>query len=205
MSIKMERQNGQNSFLSAAILVIALLAAYAVLIMPAIDMRNEHRQQIEELQFQYSRFAKLANQRDNIKQQLGQLRKQQANSTGFLEDKPESLAAADLQNHIRNLIETKGGTLISTQVVQHKSASIFPDVRIRIQMRAGMKALQEVIYALESGQPTLLLDNVYLQRRNIRIAPRSIPGVQTGHPAELIDARFEVTGFIFHSQEPSRS
>ena len=205
MSVRGDQKERQNAVLSVGILIASLLLIYAVFIMPAFSKRNEYRQQIEELQFQNLRFNKLVSQRDNIKKQLTQLRNQQKNTTGFLEDKPESLAAADLQNLIKNLIESKGGNLISIQVVQHESNTVFPDVRIRIQMRAGTQALQEIIYALESGQPTLLLDNIYLQKRSTNLARRSAAGLSANNEADSIEARFEVTGFIFHAEEASKS
>lgn len=201
----MEQKQRQNSVLSLGILIAGLLLVYALVIMPAIDKRKEYRQQIEELQFQYTRFDRLVSQRDDIRKQLKQLKQQQADTTGFLKDKPESLAAADLQNYIKNIIESKGGNLISTQVIQHESNTTFPDVRVRIQMRSGMQALQGVLYALESGQPTLLLDNVYLQKRNTRISRRPMMRSRANNEVDLIEARFEVTGFIYQSKAPPKS
>ena len=195
----MKQEERQNTVLAAGILIAALLLIYAGIIMPALAKRTEYRQQIEELQFQYDRFDKLVNQRDSIRKQLELLRQQQTDTSGFLENKPESLAAADLQNRIKTIIESKGGSLISTQVVQHDNDATFPDVRIRIQMRADTEALQEVIYALESGQPTLLLDNVYLQKRNVGAVRRSAVRTPQEHDAELIEVRFEITGYIFQT------
>jgi len=195
----MKPEERQNSVLAVGVLIAALLLIYAGIIMPALGQKSKHEQQIDELQFQYARFDQLVNQRDTIRKQLELLRQQQTDSTGFLEDKPESLAAADLQNRIKSIIESKGGNLISTQVVQHENNATFPDVRIRIQMRANIESLQEIIYSLESGQPMLLLDNVYLQNRNIRITRRSTVSQQQQRDAELIEARFEVTGYIFQT------
>ena len=173
--------------------------------MPAFIKRGDFRKEIEELQFQYIRFSKLVEQRDNISKQLEQLKQQKTDTTGFLEDKPESLAAADLQDRIKNIIESKGGNLISTQVVQQESSATFPAVRIRIQMRAGIKALQEITYSLESGEPTLLLDNVYLQKRNRSITRRSAFKSTAQTMADLIEVRFEVTGYIFQTKDDSKS
>ena len=201
----MNREDRQNSVLAAGILIAALLLVIAVIVMPAFARRDEFGRQIEELQFQHDRFSKLVNQRDSIRKQLQQLRQRQTDTSGYLEDKPESLAAADLQNSIKNIIESKGGNLISTQIVQHESNTTFPDVRVRIQMRAGIGAIREILYALESGQPTLILDNVFLQKRNRRIVRRSTVRSQVQPEPELIEARFEVTGYIFHTQTESRS
>lgn len=195
----------QDSVLAVGILIAALLLLYAIIIMPAFSKRNEYAQQIEELQFQYIRFNKLANQRDNIREQLDNLRQHQTDTSGFLEDKPVSLAAAELQNRIKNIIESRNGNLISAQVVQHDSNAPFPEIRIRFQIRAGIETLQQVFYALESGKPTLLLDNIYLQKRNRRVSLRSAKNNRGEQQAELIDARFEVTGYIFHSNADSKS
>ena len=109
-------------------------------------------------------------------------------------------AAADLQNLIKNLVESHGANLISTQVVQHESSGTFPDVRISIHMRAGIETLREIIHALESGQATLLIDNLYLQKRNTRVARRAAQVMPGGQMEELIEARFEVTGYVYQAE-----
>lgn len=201
----MNPEERQNSVLAVGILIAVLLLLYAGVIMPALTRRTEYRNEIGELQFQQTRFEKVASQRNSITKQLKQLRRQQIDTSGFLKEKSESLAAADLQNHIKNIIDSKGGNLISTQVIQHKSNVSFPYATIRIQMSASIVVLQEIIYNLESGSPTLFLDNVYLQRRNPGISRRFTTQSHVAQQAELIEARFDVTGYIFQAKADTKS
>lgn len=201
--IKQTLNERQHAALSVAILIIGLLLLYAALIMPALTKRSAFKDQLEEMQFQYSRFSQLEKQRDQIKDELEQLKQVQTDTAGFLADKPRALAAADLQNYIKNIIESNSGNLISTQVVQHETRETFPDVRIKIHMRADINALQEVFYELESNQPTLLIDNLYLSKRSRRVSRRPSQRVRAGQAIESIEARFEVTGYIYQSETAS--
>lgn len=203
--IKQTLNERQHAALSVAILIVGLLLIYAALIMPGLTKRSNFNEQLEDLQFQYSRFNHLEKQRDQIIDELQQLRQEQTDATGFLENKPQALAAADLQNYIKNIIESNSGNLISTQVVRHETSETFPDIRIKIHMRADIDALQEVFYDLEANQPTLLIDNLYLQKRNRRVSRRASQRARVEQAAALIEARFEVTGYIYQTELLSES
>ena len=198
--IAMSLKQGQQAWLAGGILLVAVLFFFVILAMPALTQRGEFRVQLDDLQFQYSKFNTIVRQRDTIMADLARLRQEQSSATGFLDEKPEALAAADLQNLIKNLVESHGANLISTQVVQHESSGTFPDVRISIHMRAGIETLREIIHALESGQATLLIDNLYLQKRNTRVARRAAQVMPGGQMEELIEARFEVTGYVYQAE-----
>ena len=189
----------QQSLAAGGILLLVVLLLYAVLVLPALSKRGELRGQIDELRFQYHKLHTVVAQRDRIMADLERLRQEPSGNAGFLEEKPEALAAADLQNQIKNIVEGHSGNLISTQVMPQESKGSFPEVRVSIHLRASIENLREIFYALESGQTLLLIDNLYMQKRNSAMVRRTLPGNAADAEADLIEARFEVTGYIYQA------
>lgn len=178
---------------SWTILLAMLLAFYIIIIHPAISARFQFKQRYEELQFQFSKLGNAESKSHQLQMELDRLRAQETDKTGFLENKPDALAAADLQNHIKTLIESSEGNLVSTQVVSQKEVDVFPKVTVKVYLRGSIEALRNVLYQMDSNQPVLIIDNLLIQRRggsNRRSAQRE---------ADQLELRFDVTGFMFES------
>ena len=58
-------------------------------------------------------------------------------------------------------------------------------------MRLGTDAFEKVLYSLEYDRPLLFLDNVYIASRPTISTLR----MQNKQPRQLLDVRFEVTGY----------
>ena len=186
--------NWQHSTISVLMLLVCLLVMYIILIMPAVSGRSDVRERLEELQFQFAKFDQSAKQIQQLQKELEQLNNLQADQTGFLEEKPDALAAAELQKHIKSLIESNGGNLISTQVVKNDNDDLFPQVTIKVHMRGEIGTLQKILYRLTVDSPVLLINNVMLQKRHQAAGRRARRGVNQ------IETRFEITGFIFQAE-----
>ncbi len=197
----MKLNNFQHAVISMGILILILVLLYAVLILPAVSARAEFQDRFEEMQFQYSRFAGSENQLQRLQRELVQLKGMQLNLASFLEEKPQALAAAELQKHIKSLIESNNGNLISTQVIQQKeNTEAFPPVTVKVHMRGNIESLQGILYRLATEHPVLLIDNLFLQTRNIAASRNLQRRGRVRHGADLIEARFEITGYIFQAE-----
>jgi general secretion pathway protein M len=190
----------QQSLLALGILVAVLLLFYVVIIMPVLEKRSAFHEKLDELQLQNTHFANLISQRGLIMEDLARLRQEQTSMPEFLEDKTEALAAADLQNKVKTIIESHDGNLISTQVLQRENSGTFPEIRISIHVSASLEKLRNVIYTLESGTPTLLIDNLNMQKRYTSMARRSGPMPGAEAVEDLIEARLEVIGYIYRAE-----
>jgi len=133
--MKHQIKNWQHSTISVLMLLLCLLLLYVILILPAVSGRSDVRERLEVLQFQFAKYDHSAKQIQQLQKELDQLNNLQADQTGFLEEKPEALAAAELQKHIKSLIESNGGNLISTQVVKSDNDDLFPQVTIKVHIR----------------------------------------------------------------------
>lgn len=185
----------QHCTLSVALLAASLLLLYVILIMPALTGRRDFQERLEQLQFQYGKLSESSAQIEPVTTELKKLKNVKTDTSGFLEDKPEALAAADLQKHIKTLIETNGGTLVSTQVVRQKETEtkLFPQVAIKVHMRVDMASLQVILYQLASEPTVLLLNDFFIQKRNQRTR-------RINQRIPELEVRFEIAGFIYRAE-----
>lgn len=183
----------QHAAASLSILVLLLLAVYLGVIEPALKSRGEFRDRFEELQFQHARLNHSIERMQSLRSEIGRLKKTQPDQGGFLEEKPDALAAADLQNTIKDLVSNSGGNLISTQVVMNQGKEIFPDIKLKVHMRGTINAMQKLFFDLGNNQPVLLMDNVLIQSRNT--------GTRRVRPdVDQLEIRFDVTAYVYKSE-----
>lgn len=181
----------KHAAISLTILLTVLGLFYTVIIHPGFSIRMKLKERYEEIQFQFSKLGDPENETRQLKNELKKLGSRETDKTGFLENKPEALAAADLQKHIKTLIESNAGEMISTQVVQLKETDTFPHVTIKVHLRGNIEALRNILYRLNTEQPVLLIDNFLVQARQGSAGRRAQPG------ADQLEVRFDLTGFMY--------
>lgn len=190
----------RHAMLSAALLIAGLIIIYLVIILPTVQIRNGFSDRMDDLQFQYAKFSHVEKQKGEITKELEQLQQVKTNMDGFLKDNSPALAAAELQEYVKNVVGSNEGSLISTQVVNKESKGPFPEVTVKVHLRCGIESLQAIIYQVESGDPVLLINNLYIQDRS-RQNSRIIRGRNRQQQSEaLLEIRFDVTGFIYQTE-----
>jgi general secretion pathway protein M len=191
--IKLQLTNWQHALISLGILFLVLFILFDGLVAPAMTDKNTNDERIANLQLQYARYKSAEQELTQLEKQLEQLLSQYLNhKKAFLEEKQQTLAAADLQQYLKKVIESHTGKLVSTQPINDISKKPFPKVTIKVHMRGNINAVQKTFYQLESSLPRLFIDNVIIQRRN----PKG-RGKQTR--TDQLDIRFDVNGYIFDS------
>ena len=184
----------KHAMLSLAVLITMLVVFYSIVIHPAISARMKYQERHEDLLFQFSKLGDMENRSNQLEIELEKLATQSIDKTGFLDNKPEALAAADLQKHIKTLIELNEGNLISTQVIPQQEVDIFPQVTVKVHLRGNIKALQHILYRLNFDFPVLLVDNLLIQKRHASGGRRAQQG------ADQLEVRFDITGFIYQDE-----
>lgn len=171
-----------------------LLAAYGLVIAPVIAAYQEVSREIEELQQLLQGYRSLASQRPELGARLADLERQAAKVGGYLKGPSDALAAAELQEHARAVIEGARGSLRSTQILSVGAANskVVPVRRatLRIQLGIDIKGLQKVLYQLETGQPYLFVDQLTVQQQRIR------RGSKEPEQEPMLDVSFEVFGYV---------
>ncbi len=149
------------SRLVAVGLLLALIGAvYSFCIAPIWRASAENKETISEQQELLRRYQRLAADAADLSQRLTVLRSKPMSGEGYLQGDNETLVAARLQSRIRDVVQTSGGRLTTTQVLAGIDDDGFRRIGVRVTMTADTAELQKVLFRLEGDRPYLFLDNV---------------------------------------------
>ena len=173
-------------------LAVAGLGAF-ILIWPALSLRTALNERLETLQINHQKFTRTAVRTQDLEKELAELTGLEEKQEGFLQEKPVSLAAADLQKLVEALVAETGGILLSTQVLQFDDeAAHFPAITLTVHLRGAIETVQQLLYRIDSSQLLLLLDNLLLQESHRE--------QRAANEAPQLDVRFNVTAFIYQAR-----
>jgi general secretion pathway protein M len=182
-----------SRMLAVGLLGGVLLAGYGLVLAPVIAAYQEVGQEIEESQLLLQRYRSLASQRPELSARLADLEQQAAKVGGYLKGSSDALAAAELQDHARAVIEGAGGSLRSTQILPASAVDSKVPARratLRIQLGIDIKGLQKVLYQLETGQPYLFVDQLTVRQQRMRRRSKE------PEQEPVLDVSFEVFGYV---------
>lgn len=176
-------------------LALSLLLALAALIIasiavPVFWLHRHYDQPIEQQLDLLARYSRIGATAPGLTKQLEALKAKGARGF-FLKSSVPALAASEVQEIVKGVIESNGGKIASMQIPGHKDDGNYRKVTVNVQMNAKISAAQKIFYALETQRPYLILDNISL-RSTVWQAPRgaSIPGPE---PEFLV--QFDVAGY----------
>lgn len=178
---------------SLILLLIVIGAIYGLLVLPLQKYYENRQVTIASLQKEYRDYYSISLAREELEKEaknISGLRNQQGY---FLKSENNALAAAELQTYVKKAIENAGGRLLSTQPIPITRPEILHPVQVRVRMQGSMDVLQQTLYSLETGKPTVILDNVELSHVNV--------SKQYGRKMTntAISISFDIIGFIRNS------
>ena len=105
-----------------------------------------------------------------------------------------ALAAADLQQRVKAVVEAVGGTLRSTQALPPVEEGNAVKVAVNATVSGDTESLQKILYDLESQTPLLFIDNLDVSAREIR--QRLPNGRLADYTRVQLNIQFEVSGYL---------
>lgn len=183
---------GWMSRLAAISLLFGLAAtAYVFVVPPLVAGYVGDREALAEARERLGRYRRIAATRPEVQAQIDAMEERGAARGNYLTGRTDALAAAELQNRVKKIIETNGGKLRSIQTVPGKADGAFQRVTIRVQLAAPIDSLHRTIYALEAEKPFLFLDNIDIGNRR-RGRRKKAP--DDADPA--LTVRFDLFGYL---------
>ncbi|MEQ8938132.1 MAG: type II secretion system protein GspM, partial [Gammaproteobacteria bacterium] len=101
-----------------------------------------------------------------------------------LQASSNTLAAAEMQNLLKVILEQNNANLVSAQVMNENKEELYPRITVRAFVKTDIEGLRSMLYALSTNSPLLIVDNINIQKRQ---------GSQTD---DMLDIRFEISGYI---------
>jgi general secretion pathway protein M len=173
------------------LLLLALATVYAVLIEPVIGAWSALRGERVQLSERLARYNQKAADRPRMEEALKRLSTQvQGNARAYVQGATSALAAATLQDYVKQAIESSGGRLVSAQSQESKRGEDARRISITVQLTGNMDTVQQTLHTLESGEPRLWIDNLTITRKNTLVF-----GGKEKKTDQQVDARFEVYGY----------
>ena len=151
--------NAQGRALALGLLLLALLVILAVLATPFVLAHRHYDLQIETLKDRLARYQRVAASREELSRRLEQMRALDGRRF-YLKSAGPALAAGEIQELEKSLIEANGGRLSSMQIQPHKDEGDFRRVAVNVQVLGNMVAIQKILRTLETREPFLFVDNL---------------------------------------------
>jgi general secretion pathway protein M len=173
--------------LPSRVLALALLAAvpvavYAVVVAPVVAAYRESADAIAQAQTLIQSYRERAEQRSQLAQLLADEEARAGSVTGYLRAVDDALAAAELQDRIKGVVEDAGAELRSAQSLNVTAVDTVPGVRragLKIRFSATIDDLATILYEIETGEPYLFVDSLSIReprrQRRRSDAPEQAP------------------------------
>jgi general secretion pathway protein M len=186
-----------NSRLTAIlILVIVLLLIYLGCFHWFILRHLEYSAEIGELSEQLGRYQRVAAQRGDYETLLQGLENRKSDENLFLEGNDFNEAAAGMSERLSQTISVQAEDscqIVSRQPVRPRVQERFEKVTVNVRMRCGIEDLKKVLYALESGVPMVIADEVTVIKPRSR---RRRSANREPEAGQLLDIRFNMSGYL---------
>jgi general secretion pathway protein M len=174
--------------LALGLLLCALLVVIAALAAPIFLVHRHYDQKLESLNDRLGRYQRVVANRAELARRLEQMRALDGRRF-YLRIAGPALAAGQIQELEKSIIEGNGGRLTSMQIQPHKDEGAYRRVAVSVQVLGSMIAIQSILLTLEAREPFLFVDNLNV---------RSLSSETTKDPAAAeggLVVQFDVIGY----------
>ena len=166
----------QRRISAVLLLLIALALVTVAVAVPVYKLHEHYDAALESLQFRFDRLRSVAAQKGEIQKVLTAVKSENP-SRFFLKNSAPNLAGSELQDLVRAAVEKGGARLTSVQVAAPKDDGRYRQIILNTQLITNIMTLQKTLYALESSQPYVFVDNLRINSTQFRGA-RPNPGLE---------------------------
>jgi general secretion pathway protein M len=179
----------QSRLLAVALALLVLIALVAVIVVPIVLAHMHYNRAIADSADRLQRYRRIAAQAPEYRKALDAMRSMDGHRF-FLRNTAANLAGAELQEQVKSAIENNGGRITTSQNPPPRDDGAMKQIIANVQFFATTPALAKILYAVETQQPYLVIDNLSVRPLN---AFRGFkPGA--GQEPEL-NVQFDVIGW----------
>src|SRR5262245_53239782 len=150
------------------ILITAGCALWLILARPVIDSFQELRTSIAQSQEALVRYRRLDATRAQLDTSLQRLTDARQADGQLLTGSSTQLIGAQLQNHLKELVEANKANLTSMQLLPVREEDGFQRISMAVTFSGTIEALQSILFAIEYQSPYLFVEGLEL-RANLGI------------------------------------
>ncbi len=194
-SLPMTLKPGHSRALAVLLLIVAALLLLSLLIAPWLMFHRHYDVAIESMADRLERYRRVAAQGPEYRKALDALRAKDGRRF-FLKNTAPNLAGAELQDMVKAAIENNAGRLTTISITAPKDDGRFRVIGVNLQLFATTANLQKILYAIETQQPYLVVENLRISPLN---AFRGFKPVAGSEPE--VNVLLDVAGFAYPEAE----
>lgn len=183
----------QSRAAAVALLLAILAAAGAAVAIPTLLLHKRYDDAIASRIDRIRRERRIMTMAPALHKQLADLRDLNA-AQYYLHSRNPALAAAEIQDTAKRLIDASGCKLLSTGTAPATSEDSLTRITVNMQLSGAAECLQQTLYGLENASPYLFVDNL-----SVRTNPFYNPN-NTANQAPIaqfpLQIQFDVSGYV---------
>lgn len=180
----------RDRLLALALLAACLGALWWLAVAPYLAQRDAGTQRLVMLEAQLAQFEQLRQENRLRAAQRESAFEDPALAAQLLPPQRPAVAAASLQQTLRERVNAAGAQLISIQSLPAESEGGLVPIRLRITLRGDSPALRDLLHGVEASTPLLMVEELLVRR----LAPGRVGSA--GQATEQLDIRLQVAGFL---------
>lgn len=194
MATDTNKSDNRQRLAALALLVVVLGGVFLLIDKLFIGPYRNYDAEVDRLQSRLQTLNRMLTTREDLEAKIRQIRQDPSINIYALKQTSPTLAATDLQQRVKEAVESNGGELISTQILPVVEEEGFVQVIISIRMNGDTEIMYKVLHDLESEKPLIFIDNLQITARTVRQRRRS-----RDTPPETtvqLTAQFDLAGYI---------
>lgn len=184
----------QSKFAALGILALMLVLVVSAIAVPLWLLNRRYDAAVEEAATRLERYSRIVGMREGLQQKAAEIKALEA-THHFLKSASPALAAAELQEQAKHILDENGGKLNSIQILPHRDDGLYRQVSVSLQLTAPLSGVKAMLHALESAHPYLFVDNFSI--RATSMAP--VRNDSASDPDLIV--QFDLTGYVLRGAQ----
>ena len=158
--------DNRHKLLSVGLLALVLASLLALAVAPPMALGHKWGKELEYKQLHLQKLMRAQAQLQQMQQNGDHAIAVPENS--LIKASNASLAAAQLQSSLKNLVDDSRGIVLRTQIIDSSFLDQelpFTPISLLMQMRGDIGFLQNVLYSIRRHQPDLFITRLHIDNR----------------------------------------
>jgi len=150
----------QQRWLAIGLLLGIIVSLGLLIFMPWYNSLSKTLDDIDDQVFRDKRYQRVIASREEVLIEVEQGRKE-INALGYFSahTKP-SLAAAELQKRIKEMVQHADGEISSTQVLPNKDKDGLLRITVKVKLTGDMEMLRNLLFEIDVEKPLMMIENL---------------------------------------------
>ncbi len=181
--MSLQLTSAQSRALASGILLLLAVMLLSVIVVPAWVAHNHYDQAITDYHDKVIRYRRFAEQEPFIREEIDKVRSLNSKKY-FIKSGNPALAASEMQDFVKQFIESRRGKLMSVQILPPKDEGKYRRIGLIVQANVTALALQQILHGVDSREPYIFVDVMSVRAGQGRLY-RPLPGVEPEFTLQL--------------------